>query len=286
LTESQKDNLKKQISAWNRRLQLLKEQKARLGIYADPHIDIEIEEIEAKLEELQAELSAQEQVKDLPTSVGYLSPREEQYQIVLHWAESSRKVSLARFDLSGTDLRVVKLFRADLRVANLSKADLRQANLSEADLRLADLTEVDARGANLRGANLSEASLRRANLNKADLSRADFNEADLDQVTQNTSHEVKELFQLFDEWDKFLSDRNPRDKSVGKATDLSGADLSEANLSEANLEGANLLGANLNGVNLCGTNLSDANLSGANLSRVKYENSTMWPKGFKPPRDD
>ncbi len=57
---SRADDLKKLITSKNRRLQKLKEQEAVYGISSDPHITIEIENIEAELEELQTELTTLE----------------------------------------------------------------------------------------------------------------------------------------------------------------------------------------------------------------------------------
>lgn len=54
---TRKDHLQREIMKWTRRLQGLKEKKATLGLAADPSLDIEIEEIEAKIEELQTELA-------------------------------------------------------------------------------------------------------------------------------------------------------------------------------------------------------------------------------------
>ncbi len=104
------------------------------------------------------------------------------------------------------------------------------------------------RGANLSGANLSEADLSGANLREANLRGADLSGADLSGAN--------------------LSEAN-----------LSGADLYEANLREANLRGANLSGADL-----CGANLRGADLSGANLSGAKWNEYTIWPAGFEPPK--
>lgn len=53
---SRKDELQKQISAHNRRLQLLKERQAQQGISTDPSIITEIEDIETKIEELLVQL--------------------------------------------------------------------------------------------------------------------------------------------------------------------------------------------------------------------------------------
>ena len=69
-----------------------------------------------------------------------------------------------RADLSGANLRRLKLKDADLRGANLSGTHLGGANLRRADLR----------GAVLSGANLREADLRGTDLSGAFLSGAKF----------------------------------------------------------------------------------------------------------------
>ena len=55
-SKHQKKYLKPEIAEWERRLQSLKLKKAKLGVYADPSLDHEIEDIEEKLEELYIEL--------------------------------------------------------------------------------------------------------------------------------------------------------------------------------------------------------------------------------------
>lgn len=50
------DNLQQLIATHQRRLQLLREQNALYGKSVDPHIPIEIENIEAEIEKLRAEL--------------------------------------------------------------------------------------------------------------------------------------------------------------------------------------------------------------------------------------
>lgn len=52
---SQQEDLQKLIADHERRLQKRREQKAKLGISADPSIDIEIEDIETTIAKLQAE---------------------------------------------------------------------------------------------------------------------------------------------------------------------------------------------------------------------------------------
>lgn len=70
---SRQQDLQKELTLWQRRLQKRKEQKATQGISADPSIDIEIEDIEARVAKLQAELAelkqnVQPQPKPAPPS--------------------------------------------------------------------------------------------------------------------------------------------------------------------------------------------------------------------------
>lgn len=53
---SRQDDIKKLIRAHNRRMQVLKEQKAIQGVSVDPKIVIEMEDIEAEVEKLEADL--------------------------------------------------------------------------------------------------------------------------------------------------------------------------------------------------------------------------------------
>jgi len=69
---SRKDDLEKQINHHYRRLQLLKEQKARQGISTDPAVITEIEDIEAGLEKLEAELAGLDD-EAISTSPGAVS---------------------------------------------------------------------------------------------------------------------------------------------------------------------------------------------------------------------
>jgi hypothetical protein len=53
------DDLKQQVIAHRRRLNVLKEQKTNFGLYVPPHIPLEIEDIEAKIEALEARIEAE-----------------------------------------------------------------------------------------------------------------------------------------------------------------------------------------------------------------------------------
>ncbi|MCP4604452.1 MAG: NACHT domain-containing protein [Proteobacteria bacterium] len=65
---SRKDGIKRLIINHSRRLQKLKEQEALHGFSVDPRIPLEIEDLETKIERLQAELEEIEQISDATTT--------------------------------------------------------------------------------------------------------------------------------------------------------------------------------------------------------------------------
>jgi len=65
-----KDDLKKLIEIYNRRLQVLKEKAALYGLETPAHILIEIEDLEAEIEQLQDKLSVSEDNADADKSLG------------------------------------------------------------------------------------------------------------------------------------------------------------------------------------------------------------------------
>ena len=62
------DDFQKELELWQRRLQKRREQKALFGASADPSIDIEIEDIETRIERLQADLAGLEEASSQPTA--------------------------------------------------------------------------------------------------------------------------------------------------------------------------------------------------------------------------
>ena len=68
-----------------------------------------------------------------------------------------------------------------------------------------------------------------------------------------------------------------------RGVNLTGANLRGADLRGADLNGADLWGANLYMADLQAADLEDAWLDEANLTGTKYDNTTIWPKGFTPP---
>jgi len=155
-------------------------------------------------------------------------------------------------DLSNTCLVAVKCDRLQLSGISMAGADLRsadfyQANLHQTNLDGANLTRADLAEANLTGADLRRANLTRANLAEANLTGANLAVADL------------------------------------TGANLAGADLTEANLVGADLTQANLGSANLTRADLGSADLTEAYLGSANLSDIKYDRTTRWPNGFRPP---
>jgi uncharacterized protein YjbI with pentapeptide repeats len=153
------------------------------------------------------------------------------------WRWRNRDVGVP--DLSGADLRGMRLAWANLFGVDLFKADLRDANLEDADMRGARLHQANLTRAHLGGADLSIANLLEAILKEADLSRA-YARA-----------------------------------SILTRADLSGARLIFANLSDANLSEACLSDTDLTRVNLRNSNLTGANFSQAALDGTIFGNNDL-----------
>jgi hypothetical protein len=153
------------------------------------------------------------------------------------WRWRNRDVGVP--DLSGADLRRMRLAWAELFGVDLFKADLSEANLEDADVRGARLHQADLTRARLGGADLSIANFREAVLTGADLSRA-----------------------------------YARALILNRA-DLREARLTFANLSDADLSEANLRGADLTKVNLSNSNLDGADLSRAVLDETRLGNNDL-----------
>ena len=208
------------------------------------------------------------------------------------------EAELSGAELSGANLYGANLFGANLFGANLFGANLFRADLSETDLSDADLSEADLRSAklfkaNLRSVRLSNANLRGAYLIKADLRDADLSEADLSEVDLSGAKLIKADLTASHLSGADLSDVDLTKASLHRA-DLSGAKLLEAYLGGADLRDADLSGADLRRVDLYGADLTDADLrgvdlygadlTGIDLSETFWDDSTIWPEGFEPPR--
>jgi uncharacterized protein YjbI with pentapeptide repeats len=89
----------------------------------------------------------------------------------------------ARADLTGAQMKNMRLSRADFSAARLDRADLSYSELAVARLHGAHLNSAVLVGAGLRGADLGEADLAGADLSYADLLGADLGGADLSAAT-------------------------------------------------------------------------------------------------------
>ena len=135
---------------------------------------------------------------------------------------------------------------AAMRVLSEGKFEV---NLSSVDLSATPLAKIELPDAQLRGANFSAAGLDGSDLAGADLTAAILFFANLHRAN------------------------------------LKGAKLKRANLQGAMLEETDLSGADLTNANLKNVKLTGATIDVAtNFSGVKYNESTVWPEGFLPPK--
>lgn len=97
------------------------------------------------------------------------------------WREENIEIcpDLRHADLSGANLRDLKLYSADLRGSYLRGADIRGANLSLAYLYHADFSDANMEDADLAFANLSGARLENTDFTNAKLFETIFADTDL-----------------------------------------------------------------------------------------------------------
>ncbi len=178
----------------------------------------------------------------------------ERWKLLTRWSK-------APVDLSGSDLRGLKLKSAWFFHLNLDGADLRQVEFTHVSLYCI-LTRVHLDGAQLEECSfeglldcrLVGANLRKARFFDAILERTDFTGANLEEAALEKARTSKVIFQ----------GANLKRVSARKAN-LAGANLAEADLTRADFQDCDLAGANLNQANLTETDLFQANLKGADL---------------------
>jgi uncharacterized protein YjbI with pentapeptide repeats len=169
-----------------------------------------------------------------------------------------------------TSSRVIRLPSGDRSLAGTQHegGDFMFAELAGVDLTEADFYWAMFHNAVLEGAILARCDLRGARFNEANLRHADLSGANcgLDNLGGSTD---------------FIK------------ADLSGADLRNANLGGADFSGALLIGTDLSGARFnCvlpgrvarfnGANLTDARLGRVQFAGALYDNTTIFPHGFKP----
>lgn len=257
------NDIKSLIAIHRRRLQILKEQKAKLGINTDASQIMEIEDIEAEIEKLKVQLDSLEgrnglieiTIEQDKYSPDLLAAAHRSFASVLQIPPENVRITFVRtgsvifivqLPLKATE-RLIRLHKSGRRtienlqirqiklIDNLVGVDLAKVNLSGFDFFLANMVRANLNTCDLQQADLRGALLRKANLNQAELTQTDLTGAYL--VEADLS------------WSKLL-----------------GADLSYANLARANLMRANLMGANLSQANLIQGNLDTAFIIGANMN--------------------
>lgn len=141
--------------------------------------------------------------------------------------------------------------KLDLPLTSFVKSSLRGLELHRAIFDGLDLTEADFTGSNLRNASFNCSLLYGAVMNGSALMNASFIGANM-----NCVH-------LLD--------------VVAAYADFSGADLSMANLKNADVGGSSFVSSNLRNVNF-----DVKRIEGAVFFGAKYNDETIWPKGFSP----
>ena len=154
------------------------------------------------------------------------------------------------------------------------------------EYQLRPFEALDLRGMNLVGLRLNGADFTRADLSGADLTLTDLGPVDPNRVPPNIPVDFPDMSAGI----RFVI--NP----VSPVSFLAGTKLCNVVLASADLRGADLEYANFKGVDLTKTHMSGANVVGADLSEarlslsmldgVRYNSSTKWPVGFKPPPMD
>jgi uncharacterized protein YjbI with pentapeptide repeats len=136
---------------------------------------------------------------------------------------------------------------------------LKGTDLSGVKLARANFKKLDLRNAKLAGANLSQAAFEEAKLTDAVFDKADLTRANLVKV-----YALRASF---------------------AGANLTRARLRASNLKSASFAGANLTGADLIYADLTGADLSGARLDGAKLDAARFDDKTVLPAGFVPPKE-
>jgi len=152
---------------------------------------------------------------------------------------------LSGSDFAGANLPTTKFDRAEMQGIDLRGANMFKSSLQEANLTRANLETVNLQQANLFGANIKDAVLRLVIATQADFHLASLQGANLENANLQSS--------------------------ILERAILQGANLTNAHLGDANLRGANLVGANL----------TNAILDGVQVEDIIFDETTIWPAGFR-----
>jgi uncharacterized protein YjbI with pentapeptide repeats len=288
--------VKKQIADTTKKIDELREQ----GVPEEqlPTIDLDIENIEAKL------LDAEVRLKETYAMGAHLmgetrSPHPEQEAALkaeflkkLNQGESLVNGDYACIDLTGENLTGVDLSGCYLEGVNFTDCDLTKANLTGAILAGANLTnailhQTNCQGANIGASDLTDADFTEANLEKAQLGGANYTRTKfirclmseinyLDSTFEQTMFDGSTMKQsnfinpVFNECSFLTTDLTQANFVKGQFTQanfeqaiLDGANFVEATAEYANFTKAQMINSRFVG----GCNLTNSHFNQANLSQ-------------------
>lgn len=175
-------------------------------------------------------------------------------------------------DYEYQDMRGKKHASGTLSSARFSQTIFDNETLSRLNVEGSDFNDASMRKVKFTGATLNACSLVGTDCTEATGYRASFVNTTIDRA-------------------KFLRTRFVSvnmEKVAGVRADFSDSDLAYGTFKESNFEGANFKNAILRvthweNVNLTGVNFFGADFNGATMSNITYDDSTLWPSGFRPP---
>lgn len=170
--------------------------------------------------------------------------------------------------------------------------DMRTTNLTSETLSFGKFSETLFEGAQLNELHIQQSSFINANMRQVAFSNStakncDFTKTDLTQVVGDDScFTSSTLVQT-----KFVRAklRNVQLRNVtAERVDFTEADLTNGTFTNTSVVGANFKNASLQNtrweqVDVTGVNFMGADLTGAVMDNIKYDDSTVWPSGFRPP---
>ncbi|WP_196250488.1 pentapeptide repeat-containing protein [Rhodococcoides fascians] len=179
---------------------------------------------------------------------------------------------------------------ADFTHTCLVGVDLSGTDLQGADFSGSTISEVDFTGADLTGAQFSYATSYSYDSSGERFDLPIYSSAKLDSIDFTSSSGYK-FYNAFIRGSTFRNsnfdrvDFSVHANSMGVIVPYNPLVNEEALISSKLFAEADLSGASFVGANFAGADLSAAyNIDGAILEGVYYNESTVWPSGFQPPK--
>jgi len=252
------EEIKTQISSAESEIDNLR----KMGVSEDklPKIDVDIQDIEAKL------LDAEVKLKETYVMGAHLMgearsphPKEE-----ARLREELLRAFAAGESLSDKDFACIDLSNLDLQGIDLSGSYLEGVDFTGVDLSGANLTGAILAGANLTDAKLHDACCAGANIGAANLTNTDFSGCDLTKAVLGNSKLIHTDFSRCT-----LSEMNFLEVEFERAI-FDDAIMIQCNFIEPTLNGCSFVGCDLTGSNMVKPQLEKANFSQATLDGVNF----------------